>query len=396
MTDTPNCTDYFDKDCLKGLTITKDTVVADKLIFLMVGCWGVYCWDGSVDMEEYNPDKNHHPIIQYKEEYGSGRVVKGLVDYTNKNPTQALFLAGDNVYSYNKLKPDLQKMINNKIFPTKKEYKTDYHLSGQDIDKQIQQGFKNCYNKVKVKDFFIALGNHDIQTCYDLNQQLLLSLYEQEYRYRLPAMYYNVVYTYNNQRINFIVLNTNIFENDPVGCGGKKYSRDLQEKLLKSHIKWVIKSLIKNNCEWNIIIGHIPYKCNPHKEKGNNGYIVNDQLDVLFKKIKNTSNCPKVQVYFCADEHNKQYLYDEEHKLSLIVAGTGGTTLDKILIYGLYFSDESSVKTYYYDNQFGFVSFTFEDYLTINYFVSRNDESVNSYEVKLNVNGEIESKGLVK
>ena len=385
-----DCTNYLNDNCPKGKSFNKPKIESDNLNFLMVGCWGVYCWDGLIKMEEYNQPKEGK---EYKPEtstknYGSGRVVKGLVKYSEENKTQAVFLAGDNVYDDDVLKPALKQMIEEKKFPTKKQYNSNHNISGQNIDKQLQEGFLKCVNKVKVSDFYLAIGNHDIKSCYDLNQQLLFSTNDAN-KYRLPALYYNVVYEYNNNKINFIIIDTNIFEDEPKNCKGKTYDLEIKLQLINLQIKWVVDCLKSNDCDWNIIIGHIPYKCNPHKP-GKLDYNLNKQLDYLFHQIK-MAKCPPVQTYFCADEHNQQFLYDNDNGLALVVAGTGGTALDKILIEGQYYTG-TSVKTHYYSNQFGFVSFTFENDLTIKYFTSTPEESKSQFFVKLDKDGGIIEK----
>ena len=98
-----------------------------------------------------------------------------------------------------------------------------------------------------------------------------------------------------------------------------------------------------------------------------------------------------IDLYLCADEHNQQFLYDNDNGLALVVAGTGGTALDKILIEGQYYTG-TSVKTHYYSNQFGFVSFTFENDLTIKYFTSTPEESKSQFFVKLDKDGGIIEK----
>jgi len=385
-----NCTNYLNESCPKGKSFNKPKIESDNLNFLMVGCWGVYCWDGEREMEEYNPPKEgkeYKPTTSTKN-YGSRRVVKGLVKYSEEYKTQAVFLAGDNVYDDDVLKPTLKQMIEGQKFPTKKEYNTNHEISGQNIDKQLQEGFLKCVNKVKVPDFYLAIGNHDIKSCYDLNQQLLFST-NVENKYRLPALYYNVIYEYNISKINFIIIDTNIFEDEPKNCKGETYDLEVQLQLIDLQIKWVINCLKSNKCKWNIIIGHIPYKCNPHKKSTPN-YNLNRKLDYLFHHIK-MAKCPPVQTYFCADEHNQQFLYDNDNSLALVVAGTGGTVLDKQLIQGQYY-EGPSVHTHYYSNEFGFVSFTFENDLTIKYFTCTQEESKSQFFVKLDKNGGIIEK----
>jgi len=392
-----DCTDYNDNiKCPKQLQIKKKEIKSNFLNVIMTGCWGVYCWDGEKtlikynDKGEYNDDNNTNTFFEeYKKQYGSKRVVKGLIKYTHKIDTQAVFLAGDNVYGYEIPKELLIKLVDSRQAPTKEIYKLDSSISSQDIIKQLHEGFVDCFNKVNVKDFYVAIGNHDIATCYDLNQQLEFAKNHPEHKYRLPGVYYNVIYKMkgdfkvDNFKVNFIVIDTNMFEEKPINCSGKKYDNT---EMIKTQTEWVLDTLIKNNCLWNIIIGHIPYKSNLHKKnKNKNGpnFLLNKNLDNLFKLINN-QKYPKVQAYFCADEHNQQFLYDKTNNMSLIIAGSGGTPLDKNLIEGDY-----REITKFYSNNFGFVSFNFKkNILKIVYFNSISlDLTMPSFKQIVNTDG---------
>ena len=389
-----DCTEYLDeKKCPKKVQILKNKTNSNNLNVLMVGCWGVYCWDGEIKMIDYKPpneEKKGIPNIyfeEYTEIYGSKRVVQGMVDFTKSVQTHAVFLAGDNVYNYNKPKEKLVMIVNQKQFPTKKMYKLDHTISGQNIDIQLKQGFQDCFQDIKVEDFYVAIGNHDVVTCYDLNQQLKFAL-NPETRYRLPAIYYNVIYPMKNYAVNFIIIDTNVFEENPISCSGKKFNDNDKHQIISTQVEWVIDTLKRNNCLWNIIIGHIPYKANPHKQKENSpNYILNPALDHLFRLIK-SENCPKVQTYFCADEHNQQFLYDYDNKMALTVAGSGGTILDKKIVKGNYWNGDE-VKTLYYSNNFGFVSFsfTYKDHLNISYYESSIKDSTRKFSALLNKDG---------
>ena len=343
-----DCTDYNSYLCPKE-TCIKRKINSDNCNFLLVGCWGVYCWDGYVEMKEFKPKKNNFDIAV--ELFGQKRVVKGMENFSTKTKTEALFLAGDNVYNYNIPKQKLIDIVEQKNYPTKEQYKGDVDISGQIIEKQINEGFLNCVDKIPVKDFFIAIGNHDIQNCHDLNYQLN---YNQDL-YKLPGLYYNVEYNLKDYDINFLIIDTNMFSKDYKTC-----NPDIEYSLndYKIQKKWIINCLKKVNAKWNVIIGHVPYKANGHCEKSPSEF--NNYLDKLFNKINTMSeqgNCPPVQIYFCADEHNQQFLYDEPKKLSLVVAGSGGAILDtNIQTDGKY-----SKITKFLSVNFGFVNFNFTE-----------------------------------
>jgi hypothetical protein len=448
-----DCTNY--DNCPKGDNVKVDPIKKDEnsLNVVMVGCWGVYGWDKPIDIKEYSLEKfiekglgkerkeqyenfaqsikksdvigelKEYPDIialltslqkEYsdakqdekkdeivnklfkdtKEVYGQIKVIEGM----QKLDIDALFLAGDNVYSYNKPKDELIKLIKsvlsgkNKIelLPTKKGYKKNPLYSPQQIKEQLSAGFSALVQRIPLKtNIFLGIGNHDIQTCEDLNEQFNHKHKNTYSRYGLHGLYYNVVYNMKDYNVNFIIIDTNMFSED-FHCDGKtQYTKDQRDK----QITWVISSLQKNSCKFNIIIGHCPYIANPHKNetvknRGVDGDVIgirNDKLEVLFTRIKETQDIPKVQVYMCADEHNQQFLYDNYYQMGLVVAGSGGTALDYDL------SREQKIKdvdSKFREASFGFVEFNFtDDEIAITYHNSKINEP--AYFVKLNEKGEI-------
>jgi hypothetical protein len=356
-----DCSDYKNESCPKGLTlrITKDTV--DIVSMLMVGCWGVYCWDGPIEQLEYSQEdaqikysegKTGSDLFDRKTEiFGQRSVVNGMIEYSKKQHIEALFLAGDNVYNYSIPKDMLIEMLSKHTFPNKKEYKKKYSISGQDIDKQLSEGFSRCMSRLRVERYYIGIGNHDVATCYDLNTQLNYT----NAGYNLPATYYNVIYTLAEYKINFIMIDTNVWLED--SCDPEHPYDDSDRN---TQLKWIQNVIQEGRCEWNIVVGHAPYKASGHKKKA--PAIYNNQLDSIFN---DTSQ--RIQVYMCADEHNQQFLYDINRKLSLVVAGSGGTALDTE-IFDPKFTD---TKVLYKNPTFGFTVFDFaKDTLQVTYMSS--------------------------
>jgi hypothetical protein len=382
-----DCTDYNSKSCPKGNTII-NKLTTDKIKTFMVGCWGVYCWDGEIEITSYEPPpKNSNPVYEEllkkkTEIFGQKSVVDAIKQYSYNLNIDSIFLAGDNVYSYNVPKEKLIEIIESKNnLPTKKQYKNDPTISSQYIEKQLSQGFLDCFSNSNIKNFYIALGNHDVQNCHDLNTQLNYNLThkneldEKKLNYTIPSTYYNVIYNLKDYSINFIVIDTNMYSEDTTCNPNIKYSE--QNKLDQQN--WVINTLKTNKTTWNIIIGHIPYIAKGHKKKNPN--IFNKDIDDLFKSIEE-SKCPIVQVYMCADEHNQQFL--QYNNINLVVAGSGGTALDKLY-------DKSSVKTIYEKSTFGFTSFSFhKEKLSITYIQTNPFLSPSiSYKVQIDTTGQI-------
>ncbi len=451
-----DCTSYGSPKCPKGELASPKPIkkINDSLHVAMVGCWGVYGWDKEIFVKEYNLEKilpkelknisklmkdvdtigevagyeeNLKGIFtklqtQYKnaeddekknvvidkffistpEEYGQEKVIKGIAGLPDLS---ALFLAGDNVYSYNTPKDKLVELIKKVLngnekdltqLPTKRGYKKNPDFSPQQIKEQLSEGFTNLVNKVNMKtNIFLGIGNHDIQTCDDLNTQLNYKhkgwrnndkVIDPDPRYGLHGTYYNVVYEMNDYKVNFIIIDTNMFLEDD-HCDGSKYNKTVKD----DQIEWVINTLNTNMCKFNIIIGHSPYIANPHKMKEEKAeHIHNKQLEQLLNDAKARANKYKVQVYMCADEHNQQFLYHKNKKLSLVVAGSGGTARDM----NIFPVESDEIDTGYNAAVFGFVGFKFsKELIEIQYYTTEvGNEIKKPYNVKINQQGDIQPK----
>jgi hypothetical protein len=352
-----NCENYDSEICPKQMRINIE--MNDSFDIVIVGCWGVYCEDGDITIENYQENEELATKVptnlKVKDFFEYSTVTRGQNSVINsikkifKNRFNSLFLAGDNIYEYSKVSLKLKNLLEfkikewqdwfmknkdidieskknkfNKIFPTKKIIKKDRGelremFKNLDIDLQLNSSFQGCLKTLNIDNIFLALGNHDIETCNILNKQLNYSLRDN----LLPGTYYNVVYTESSQEIlNIIVIDTNLFDDEPLDCNGNIYS----ENSIKNQIDWFKNTLESSKAKYNIVIGHIPYKAIGHKYKAR--YIYNKGLNPVFDIIK--ANRGKVQAYFCADEHNQQFLYDIESDCYLVVVGSGGTKLDKL------------------------------------------------------------------
>jgi hypothetical protein len=393
-----NCTNYDSDSCPKGMTIIKK-LNEPMISTIMVGCWGVYCWDGEVDIKEWKGLKDGEEIPEDVEKlfdkgteiYGQKSVVEGMKQYAEKKRTSALFLAGDNVYNFMVPKTALEQIAikavqtkNKDIIPTKAQYKANPVFSGQEIERQLSQGFSECLRILpREMSIFLTIGNHDVQNCHDLNTQL--NYYKTDPKYQLPGMYYNVIYNMQGFSVNFILIDTNMFTEDFTCDGKTEYTKEQK----KEQAKWVRKALKKGGCEFNIMIGHVPYKANGHKEKKEKDKTIYTKgIEKIFEKIAEKGDkIPKIQVYMCADEHNQQFLYDPEKKLSLVVSGSGGTALDTFIAKGLY--DDI---TKHRDATFGFVGFEItRDFIDIQYIKTevRGQKMIPTFRTRVDINGNL-------
>jgi len=288
-----NCSIY--ENCLNEMT-KEFKVDGDTLDILAVGCWGVYCQDGEQTIKKKDKIKQ---IIR-----GQGSVSNALKRYKESHPnTMDMFLVGDNVYQ---------------------------DENGEfDMGRQIEAGFVNCFLKSGIERFFLAIGNHDIEKCDILSTQY------NEKRWNFPSLYYNIVYTLNDFKVNVIVLDTNMFEDEPKSCDKQPFRKDQ----IEAQKKWAIETKQRVNARWNIVMGHIPYLANGHKEKNH---------PVMRKELESLINDISPELYICADEHNQQFIRGK--KTSIIVAGSGGTELDRDIQRPLVEGTE------YVNSTFGFVS----------------------------------------
>lgn len=350
---------------MEDLTININ-IENDVLNVLSVGCWGVYCNQGEYLIFKDKEGEIKQEIVLR----GQKIVAKSLELYTKNHPyIKDMFLAGDNIYQIGIEKKYENRFQDNRHLETflfdNFELQIKDRNSVFNIQKQISEGFEKCFEKVNIKRYFVAVGNHDIETCEILNTEL------KNDSWIMPNTYYNVVYnTSNNVSVNCIVIDTNMFEEVPLKCDKSPYTQDE----INEQINW-IKS-VSNIGSWKIVIGHIPYIANGHKKK--KPQIFNNSLSQILDIVN-------PQVYLCADEHNQQFLYNQDRLLSLIVCGSGGTALDEQIFDS---SLPENTETIYKNATFGFVHLSIDqEQLKIKYIDSTTQK--NTFEVLINKNGNI-------
>lgn len=335
-----DCSEY--NNCPKEKNFyNTDFKNTNSFSFLFLGCWGVYCKDGEHILEIYK--KKEKEWKQEKVKYGAHSVVKSMTDFTKINgKVNAVILAGDNVYSDTDLTDEDRILI-------EKGEKSIYN-----IDKQLDVGFLKCMKNVDTDIFLIGIGNHDIENCYILNKQINFK------DWFLPSLSYNIVYNLNNFFVNFIFIDTNIYEK--TWCNQDNYPENAHEK----QAIWLthILNQYNNSNTWNIVIGHIPFLANSHIQKEIVRY-ENLLADLL------TKNSNLIDLYMCADEHNQQYINTNPPQ---VISGSGGAVLDE----KIYINDNEydlKNKTLFSNASFGFVNVS----LTIDTIILTYHSSTNSY-----------------
>lgn len=306
-----NCEDFNDENCPKGVSSLMNNIDSNEIRFIFTGCWGVYCKTGKnkqlkskkKDKETKEKDEDKYVV------YGGQDVAQIMIEYSKRYNITAVILAGDNVYSDyptdEQLKYIKKIMDENNVEEVKR---IKYEL--YNMDKQFVVGFEKCIRRVIAKDFLVGIGNHDIETCGILNKQLNYP------GWTMMGLYYNYKYKLNDgQNINLIFIDTNIYEGK--SCAGSPYPDNARV----DQLKWLANVLKENKDSWNIVIGHIPFLANSHKEGKPLRLEPNLQQDLTL--LENL-----IDLYMCADEHNQQYItYPRMPKE--IISGAGGAILDE-------------------------------------------------------------------
>jgi len=330
-----NCIDFDNSNCPKGITSEKITnIKSEEAVFIFTGCWGVYCKTGRNKRfklkvpnkeegkkkdkekgEKKEKDKEDGEKKENKYEiYGGKDVAQMMIEYSNKYNISAVILGGDNIYSdypSEELLKYIDKIVKNGNLEEIKKLKKEVKNILYNMDKQFVEGFEKCIRQVKAKDFLVGIGNHDIETCDILNKQLNYP------NWTMLGLYYNYVYSLNDgKNINFVFIDTNIYEDGKM-CSGEPYPKNARSM----QFKWLSNVLKENRSSWNIVIGHVPFIANSHKEGKPTRFSEN-----LFRDLSMLSEL--IDLYLCADEHNQQYITYPSLPVE-VISGSGGTVLDK-------------------------------------------------------------------
>lgn len=379
MSEDIDCTEY--KNCPRNIKQqTLDYKGKDSFNFLFLGCWGVYCSGKGTKIKSYNK-KNNIFEEDIKSKYGQKQVVDSMVKFSETFQQDAVILAGDNVYSDIYPSEEIQNAIikagedlkdikdvegskemleiikfflknindisdskytekvSKKVvleilekFQTSTEAKFAFNkkinkafkqVKSQlfNMEKQLDEGFAKCISNVNADNFFIGVGNHDIESCDVINKQLNYH----KNKWKMPALSYNILVNMKGFDVNLIFIDTNMY--DKKWCKG-----EYPDDAIIEQEKW-FKSILSNEA-WNIVIGHVPFACDPHKET--NGEIITRVTEGLIELI--ADNREKIDLYMCADEHNQHYVKYKDGNISFppqVIAGSGGNKLDTTILESL-------------------------------------------------------------
>ena len=369
-----NCNKY--SNCPKHLDLIPKKIRNNELKLIFVGCWGVYCKDGinmlykppknkdkskdKVKDKDKSKDKSKDKVKDkvkdkskdkdnYTEVVYGGKTASDLmIEYSKRYNIDAVVLAGDNVYSdpyyYEKYEKKFTKFDKNQLYL---------------INKQLKEGYINCYKNIITDMFLIGIGNHDIETCDILNKQFNFV----DDKWKLPALSYVQKFILDDEtKINMIFIDTNMYDEDASFCDNQLYSEDDRVK----QNKWLKSILRKEKDSWNIVVGHIPFVYNIRKKDSDkNG---NAMLKYMLKEHEDY-----IDLYMCADEHNQQYILDPEIDIPEVISGTGGAILDDKFI------GEETEGTLLKRAGFGFVGMSIDTDAIKLEFVLKNHEIITYY-----------------
>lgn len=348
--------------------------------FIFVGCWGTYCTQNNcgdttnrirnncnINLLTINKDTNQIEREQPRKQVGSYNVAMLMKRLSDIYSIKSIILGGDNIYKSNKLNIDIIKelfpseefseleiiynsqynttrddlidLYNQKItanietiksqFRDNKQQKTEiknymnYIKSNlYDMDGQFLTGFLECLKEVKTPEFLIGLGNHDVENCEVLDKQL--SYKQINNKWNMPGLSFNKIYTNGLISINFIIIDTNMYENENL-CITKNRIHKYDPNAIQNQLDWIRYILNTTNNTYYFIVGHIPFFCLGHKEIIRSNHQLKTDMDKLYETKKNF-------IYMCADSHSQQIIKGGENSPLCIVAGSGGASLDILTI----------------------------------------------------------------
>lgn len=269
----------------RGLDFSYNELDIDSLSFNVLGCWNSYC---SNVLKGSFADSS------------SQRLISKLLQSTQGDlNVRYLITAGDNHY-----KDPLGREVSD--------------------ENSINTGF-NCFNDIMNIPMFLSLGNHDVKTENIIKEQFRKTYAGREIgdanvrfnsNWILPSAYYNLKHTINGVIIDFIFVDTNLICDDYF-FDEAHADDDYKATKAAEMIQWLQGKLEECN-GIKCVIGHHPIFSVGHKIKKQ--IRREKKLEQMYGiMIKNN-----VHFYLCADEHNTQYLYDDDNDIHHIIAGGTG------------------------------------------------------------------------
>lgn len=319
---------------VKGPGITIPTRIDERVLHaVFFGCWGTFCKSGKVKTLDKKGNRK-------EKEYGSKDVADALIEYSTQNPIDVLLIGGDNLY----------------------DIPIDVSLNGKSaIERQLELGFDECLQNVvftKKREAYAAFGNHDINTCEDVVEQM-----NHPGGWNAPSMYYEKQFIVGGDfYVQFLYIDTNLYDAKKPTCSGKVPDvtalKNEQLQWMKDRLRWAKKKRSRSIIVWTFVVGHIPLHCIPHKERNNSSEDIPVRLQSVERDIDQKTRERieielrgdimrltadyMIHMYLCADEHNTQIIRSfypldinqnpQPRRVPVqLICGSGGTVLDDFL-----------------------------------------------------------------
>jgi tartrate-resistant acid phosphatase type 5 len=164
--------------------------------------------------------------------------------------------------------------------------------------------FEEMYPRDKMPfPFYIAVGNHDIETDEKLQAELDYAAQNPKSRWKLPARWYRLDLPEARPLVSFLVLDSN--------------HKEMPRKLFDEETNWLETELAKPRPgTWLVCVAHHPlFNNGKHKD---DKYLINN-WGPLFKKYN-------VDLYLTGHDHNLQHLEIPGWTTSFCVSGGGGAS----------------------------------------------------------------------
>ena len=324
----------------------------DDLDLEIFGCWNGGCED---KFKSSNKGSIHQQFLV--------NLLNNYNENNNKQVNNKLRITlGDNIYFSKSIKEvvkkdkGLKKAINTAGILDSipniqiQEDGVTKDINMKDLSVQlIEKGF-TCLTS---KPTLMCLGNHDIEPLFTLHHQIkkaydTIVINENKVRFTsnwiLPSAFYAVEFTVNSTKLLFVFIDTNLLEHE--------YALEQAERYKQNMIEWLETILSSHPNHAKFVIGHCPIFYYAHKkDKESIGFttrkVNTDKPSVgqNFFKLYEILIKNKVKSYMAADEHNLQYLVDQEHDIIHLSCGAspgggGGDETDSFKIdqQELYFS----------------------------------------------------------
>lgn len=254
--------------------------------------------------------------------------------------SSSTFLGSDSLDSFKRTKslPVLSDMIQkfeNVLKPSFTIITGDNFYSENDpnVKTNIDKGFDILTSKASDIPYFLLLGNHDVETRDILFTEIKKTFDDVIFKnsstffgkWILPGINYLIKIKSPLASCCFLMVDTNIFVEKMYAQA--RLSKNTIQSMLLEWIDSTLSSIRDTPSQGPVfVVGHHPIYAFGHKTS--RPIIYNNELDELYALLIKHN----VKFYLCADEHNFQYIYDNNNDIHHILSG-GSSSGDESFTY---------------------------------------------------------------